>query len=1214
MFTDGNPNATAGEFSVMITWGDGQSSAGTLTALGGGQFAVSGSHVYADENPTGYMVAVSIRDIAGGNTTSAPSAAAIADAPLFATGATINGAINETFTQVVATFTDGNPNAPASDFTTTITWGDGGSSGGTVTALGGGRFSVTGSHTYNGIANYNVRTDIRDRGTSTTSATSTAVVIFQGVLTQRNGPNRDGDNLQETHLTEENLYTPPGNFGRLWTLPVTGTVYAQPLYVSAVSTAAGVRNLLIVPTMHNMVYAFDGDSSAQTPIWTADVGSAYAIHLPDPNVGGSGYQDIHGEVGILSTPVVDPTAGMVYVVAARKVTATDYHHTIYKLSLTNGAVLASHDIDGNIAVFGTGAGSDGTFVHFRSELELQRAGLTLANNHVYVAFASYGDNGPYHGWVLGFNANTLATDYVFNDTADGSGGGIWQSGAGLAVDSSGNLYCMVGNGTSDPNWQSQGRRPELGECFVKLSPTLQVLDWFMPKNYQSLNNNDEDLGSAGPVLLPASGLVVGGGKEGKIYTLNQNSLGHYTPDDSGSQQAVQVTGLQNYWNSQNAPNATHHIHGNPVVWPSATGDPRLDVWGENDWGRSLDLTGSSLFYSTVLVDNYTRSTNVTPAFVEFNGREVMAWADPGSGRIIPGFANSDPTFFQEGGPGAPLSTQPPALAAGNGAVLMAVRDQFRHVGVWRSTDGINWTFAAALSGDTTDQGPALAFGNGHFVLAHAGDNSHIYVQTSTDGVNWSGTTNTGEDTNTQPALYFDGSRFYLTWAGTNGGQLNIKVSADGVNYGAKNTYRAQTSSFAPRLTKVGTTYYMTWRGDDGQHKLNVVSGPDPLNLPDTTATQAFVEDGSAAGAVFTTFHGQAYLAWPALNSANRIAITPFNGGYPMSGFNNPFLPAYTRFQDYPGMPGGMMSLSANGTNYASAILWSYMPLDGDANQHIIHGVLRAYNPVNMTELWNSEEAPNRVDSVQVNLTTGVGGGYFPQFGTPTVANGKVFLGTGFKPDVPNGIYTGQSYVVVYGLRGTGPGNGPTGDGPGTSGGDGGDPVADPAPDTGANAAAVSAPASVSLESAPSWANSSPASSPTIPAAGSLPLTESPVAAGMLSQAALSSTRSEAGIQSPSVLATPASEAPVVAGEVARLLSSQAQAGSVQFDTSRVQPTNGPRASPSLDQVFVDLSREDSTVRYPGLAGWTEGSRAGSAEDLVSLGLSVGLQSQAPEFE
>jgi len=93
MFTDGNPNATAGEFSVMITWGDGQSSAGTLTALGGGQFTVSGSHVYADENPTGYMVAVSIRDIAGGNTASAASTAVIADAPLSATGTTFNGQV-----------------------------------------------------------------------------------------------------------------------------------------------------------------------------------------------------------------------------------------------------------------------------------------------------------------------------------------------------------------------------------------------------------------------------------------------------------------------------------------------------------------------------------------------------------------------------------------------------------------------------------------------------------------------------------------------------------------------------------------------------------------------------------------------------------------------------------------------------------------------------------------------------------------------------------------------------------------------------------------------------------------------------------------------------------------------------------------------------------------------------------------------------------------
>jgi streptogramin lyase len=1136
-FTDANPNATAGEFSVNITWGDGQNSAGTVTPLGGGRFNVSGSHTYADENLSGYTVGVSIRDVAGGSTASAASTAVIADAPLSATGTTINGAVNETLTQVVATFTDGNPGAPASDFTTTITWGDGGSSGGTVTALGGGRFSVTGSHLYNRIANFTVRTDIRDRGNSTASANSTAVVIFQGVLTQRNDLNRDGDNLQETRLTQANVNT--GSFGRLWTLPVIGTVYAQPLYVSAVSTAAGVKNLLIVPTMHNMVYAFDGDSSAQTPIWMADVGSAYAVKLPDPNVGGSGYQDIHGEVGVVSAPVVDPTAGVVYVVAAKKMSTTDYHHTIYKLSLSNGAVLASHDINGNVFVFGTGAGSDGTFVHFRSDLELQRAGLTLANNHVYVAFASYGDNGPYHGWVLGFNANTLATDYVFNDTADGEHGGIWQSGAGMAVDSSGNLYFMTGNGTSDPNWQSQGHRPELGECFVKLSPTLQVLDWFMAKNYQSLNNSDADLGSAGPVLLPDSGLVVGGGKEGKIYTLNQNSLGHYTSDDSGASQAVQVTGVQNYSNSQNPPNATHHIHGTPVLVPSATGDPRLDVWGENDWGRSLDFTGTNLFYSTVRMNNNAMPTKVTPAFVEFNGRLVIAWNDPATGRIIPGYANSDPTFFQQGVPFAPISTQPAALATGNGVVLMAVRTPQRNIGIWRSTDGVSWTLAATLSGDTTDQGPALAFGNGRFVLAHAGDNSHIYVQTSTNGVNWTGTTNTGEDTNTQPALYFDGSRFYLSWAGTNGGQLNVKVSLDGVNYSQKNTYRAQTSSFAPRLTKVGTTYYMTWRGDDGQHKLNVVGGPDPLNFPDTTRTQAFVEDGSAAGAVFTTFHGQAYLAWPALNSpagnsTNRLVIAPFNGGYPMSGANNPFLPTYTAFQDYPGMPGGMMSLSANGTNASSAVLWSYMPLDGDANTHVIHGVLRAFNPVTMTELWNSELRAGRADSVQVTLTTGVGGGYFPQFGTPMVANGKVFLGTGFKPDVAHGIYTGASYVVVYGLRGTSPGGDGSPDTPRTPNGDGVVPVAAPVA------------AQVPQESNPSAL----VSSLRMASAEALPIVAQPAASPARPVVAVDSARQDASLVSQPSGRTPA-----------------AGAANIAQESNPLRPVDNR----ALDQVFADLA-------------------------------------------
>src|SRR3989442_6833750 len=313
------------------------------------------------------------------------------------------------------------------------------------------------------------------------------------VATQHNDNRRTGANLQEVVLNTSNVN--PIHFGKLFTYAVQGDVYAQPLYVSNVTIPnKGIHNVVYIATMTNRVYAFDADDPKQatTPLWQRSLEPS--IPLPDPNIGPPNYQDILGRtarrnIGILSTPVISLSHNAIYVVTAskdpNKSDPSAYSHHLCALDLATGADKFGEPTKIRATVAGTGDGSRNGQITFTSNRHNQRPVLLIANDTIYIAFASYGDQNPYHGWVLAYSASTLQQIAVFNTTPTGGRGGICQAGQGLAADEQKNIYFLTGNGTFQD-------RIDFSSSFVMLGPKLKVAvsDYFTPFNQQLLSDHD----------------------------------------------------------------------------------------------------------------------------------------------------------------------------------------------------------------------------------------------------------------------------------------------------------------------------------------------------------------------------------------------------------------------------------------------------------------------------------------------------------------------------------------------------------------------------------------------------------------------------------------------------------------------------------------------------------------------------------------------------
>ncbi|HEY7389877.1 MAG TPA: hypothetical protein VH640_15275 [Bryobacteraceae bacterium] len=356
------------------------------------------------------------------------------------------------------------------------------------------------------------------------------VVSLGAVLGRRPGPvnilTANGDNyrtnanLLETQLTPANVM--PGHFGKLGSFSVDGQVYAQPLYVSNLAFPDGSRhNVLFIATMHNTVYAYDADRvSSSTPLWSVNLGPSLPTSLWNAS-----YKDISPEVGILGTGAIDLEARVLYVAAEtlQNGTAT---FSLHALNLLDGSETKNGPVVIEAGAGGAGAGSVGGQLIFSPIQHLQRPGLLLANNSVYVAFGSHMDQSPWHGWIISYRATDLTVQQgTLLTTPNGEGGAIWHSGRGLAADDSGNIYVMTGNGDFDGTIN-------FAESFLKLSgAALNLVDWFTPANWQVLTDIDADL-STGAAVIPGTHAVVGGDKFGQLYLVNGDSMGKLQTETS----------------------------------------------------------------------------------------------------------------------------------------------------------------------------------------------------------------------------------------------------------------------------------------------------------------------------------------------------------------------------------------------------------------------------------------------------------------------------------------------------------------------------------------------------------------------------------------------------------------------------------------------------------------------------------------------------------
>src|ERR1700733_4179595 len=462
------------------------------------------------------------------------------------------------------------------------------------------------------------------------AATFLLVGLFPGsawaqvsVTTERNDLSRTGANLNETTLNTSNVNV--NQFGKLYSYAIDGSIYAQPLYVpNVLIPSQGTHNVVYVATMNDVIYALDADSNAVNGgvLWKVDFRNPAAgvTAIPITNIVGSNGLNIVGTVGVESTPVIDLSSNTIYLVARTMEVSgstTNYVARLHALDITTGSEKFGGPVVIQGSVPGTGQGSSGGTLTLSTFFQNQRSSLALVNGLVVFSFASHEDQYDWHGWVLSYNATTLQQTSIYCSTPNGQNGGMWMSGRAPAVDSSGNLYYATGNG----DWDGVS---SFGDSIVKLSTAGGVLtqaDYFTPDNYATLQADDLDLGSSGPLLIPGTSFLITAGKTSEFFLLQSTNLGHEASGNS--------TALQDF--SRSGP-----IKGGPVFWNRTSGaGPTLYIWpAEPNALQALQFTNSKFNTTPLSVSTILNPTGYTDGTLSLsaNGSKAgtgIVWASTG---------------------------------------------------------------------------------------------------------------------------------------------------------------------------------------------------------------------------------------------------------------------------------------------------------------------------------------------------------------------------------------------------------------------------------------------------------------------------------------------------------------------------------------------------------------------------------------------------------
>ena len=553
----------SGQSNPTVTWSvdgvnGGNSTVGTISAKG----------LYTAPSQVGsHSVSASVANPSA----SASAAVTVFDFSISPGGTLLAPGATQQFTATIQGLTD-----------TTVTWsvdGNAGGNGSVGTVSTSGLYAAPGTvgpHTVSAIS-------VAFPMTSVSSQVTVENSVPTAVLTYHNDDTRDGAYLQEVTLTPSNVNS--GQFGKLVSYPVDGQIYAQPLYVPQVSIPGkGTYDVIYVATQNNTVYAFDADATSANPttLWKVNLGASV------PKFDNEG---VWPNVGILSTPVIDAAINTMYLVA--EVNNTNPPFWLHALDVTTGA-----DKMSPVGITGTYSGDT---------LEpscYQRMALALnpVTNLIYIAFGSCT-----HGWIFGYDKSSLAQKAVFEDTNGAQGGGFWASDGAPAIDdATGDVYIMSGTDAGDHNWISSTSMVGYNDSFLRLDPSnLSVLDYFSPDDNYFLAQNDADLGSGADILVPGSSSypheLVGGGKDGKVFVINRDSMGGYNNSSNNVLQTVQTgtTQLNNIFSTPVYWNGTIYLHDNADVlrayaWnASANAGQQLAASATSAGGKVFNMHGAT---------------------------------------------------------------------------------------------------------------------------------------------------------------------------------------------------------------------------------------------------------------------------------------------------------------------------------------------------------------------------------------------------------------------------------------------------------------------------------------------------------------------------------------------------------------------------------------------------------------------------------------------